>query len=115
MLDAQPAIRNTVCLQLRNPDPGGPPPDWREAVAANISLFGSRVCLFGRVLTTDKLLNVGGTLGAIRRTAKDRYIIEIAVRDLRNLLPAKITVYESTHTDRRNSYARLRGARPVRI
>jgi len=58
---------------------------------------------------------VGGTLGAIRRTANDRYIIERAVADLRNLLRTKVTMDESTQTERKNLRTRLRGARPIRI
>ena len=119
-LEVKLAIINPFCEQLIGLSPGGPCPNSSEFVAANISLFdislfASRVCVFGRVLTTDSLLNVGGTLGAIRRTANDRYIIERAVRDLRNLSPAKITTNESAWTEGRHSRTRLRGARPARI
>ena len=66
-------------------------------------------------MITDKLLSVGGTLGEIRRTAIDRHAIKSAVRDLRNLLRTKVTMDESTQTERKNLRTRLRGARPIRI
>src|SRR3989442_14275012 len=115
MLAAQLVLINPFGEQLTVPSPEGPCPDSREFVAANISLLASRFGDFGRVLTADRLLNVGGTLGAIRRTAIDKYTIERAVRDLRSLLTAKVTMDESTQTMGKNSRTRLRGARPIRI
>src|SRR2546426_2731047 len=72
VLVAQLPLTNPFPEQIMAPSPGGPCPDSSEFFAANISLFASRLCVLGRVLTADRLLNVGWTLGATRRTAIDK-------------------------------------------
>lgn len=81
--------------------PKGPCPDWREVVAADISLFASRFCVFGAVFDADEF--VDRTTGAIRRTAIERYARNRAVKDLRGRnLRDKIVIIWRTAPNRSN-------------
>jgi len=62
--------------------PSGPCPDWREVVAAEISLAASGFCLVETVFDADRL--VDRTTGVVRRIATERYASTRAVRELRN-------------------------------